>query len=45
MQFYKLKEISRLDMASLSTDVKTFLFNPNDTKRITMFKEFLESAL
>ena len=39
-----LKGIKDLDFKELAKDVEPFLFNPSDSKKVEMFKEFIEQA-
>jgi hypothetical protein len=37
-----LKLCDSLDFETLSNDVKSFLINPEEINRVTMFREFIE---
>ena len=39
-----LELLDHVDMAILAADVKPFLFNPEEVKRILLFKEFISSV-
>ena len=39
-----LEGIKDLDFKELAKDVEPFLFNPSDSKKVEMFKEFIEQA-
>lgn len=40
-----LNKCATLDMQEMATDVKLFLFNPDDDKKILLFEPYLEQAL
>lgn len=45
-QLYKLSDyVDTLDLSVLSKEVSPFLINPDDLKRVTQFKEFLQSKI
>ncbi|MFN5619674.1 MAG: nucleotidyl transferase AbiEii/AbiGii toxin family protein [Flavobacteriales bacterium] len=37
-----LQKCQSLDMAAMATDVAPFLFNPNDEKKVRLFRDYLE---
>ncbi len=39
-----LARCSELDMAEMAADVQPFLFNPSDTKRVTLFPDLIRQA-
>jgi hypothetical protein len=40
-----LNKCATLDMQEMADDVKSFLFNPDDVKKILLFEPYLEQAL
>jgi hypothetical protein len=40
-----LNKCATLDMQEMANDVKPFLFNPDDVKKILLFEPYLEQAL
>jgi len=39
-----LAETEKLDLAGLAKDIEPFLFNPSDSKKIALFREYIEQA-
>lgn len=39
-----LSEMDKFDFTELSKDVESFLFNPSDAKKVTLFKEYIEQT-
>lgn len=44
LRSHLLSEVKMLDFSELGKDIKNYLFNPNDVKKVELFPEFIKDA-